>query len=199
MIPALGKAGKYKLSPPFQIDETVSYVCRGVSFIQSLVDKNIDVYNDFYVPVGLSEAEYNEDLDTDESIVTLKSSDGNILNVPSSYITQIPTDEEVPYSRFGVLFEFGILPNETAFENLVTQMQDISKSTLGVEPDAALTLLPYDGFVTKEEHKLKLKEREVNIEYNASPRLQLQESLQREQSLKQRILALEQALIKLQS
>lgn len=191
MIPTLGAAGKYAVSAPFSLDSNKAYKCTSVSFMQSLLDKSVDVYTLYYQPNGLTEAVYNEDLSNNVAMVTLKSSDGDIVVVPSTYITLVPTEKEVPYRRFGVLFEFGLLPSDTSFTYLLEQMNELSKLTLGVEPNSALATLPFDGFVSQEEHAIKITEREVDIKYNNSPSAALAKSLKTEQELRQHIAALE--------
>lgn len=197
MIPTLGVAGKFKVSTPFSIDDTKSYKCRSVSFIQSLVDKGVDVFNDFYAPAGLTQADFDNDTASEIAIVTLKTSDGDIANIPSRYIEEAPIDLEVPYNRFAVMLDIGLLPSDTSFSFLIDQLSEISKAATGVEANASLATLTYDGFVTKEEHHDLIQEREVNIRYDNSTITALRKALEREQSLKQRVEALEELVIRL--
>lgn len=197
MIPILGVAGKFTVAPPFSLIENKSYKCRAVSHIQSMVDKGVDVFNDIYVPVNLTQADYENDLNSDEVIVTLKTSDGDILNIPSAYITSVPTDMEVPYNRFALMVDVGLLPSNTSFTFLTDQVQELVKTITGIDTNVSLATLTYDGFVTKEEHAIMVDEREVNIRYNKSPIIELRNTLLREQSLKQRVEALEDLVIAL--
>lgn len=198
MIPTLGVAGKFKVTAPFSLITDKSYKCTAVSFILSLLDKDIDVFKEFYEPVGLTRDDYNADVAINETIVTLKTSDGDITNIPSAYLEEVPIDMEVPYERFGVMLEFGTLPTETSFTYLIEQLQELSKITTGIDPNASLLVLPFDGFVTREEHEQNLRDREISISYSKSPILALRDSQLEVQSLKQRIEALEEALIRAQ-
>lgn len=197
MIPQIGLAGKYEVNPPFALNANEAYVCRGISFIQSLIDKNVDVYGEYYQPAVLTQAEYEEDLETEEAIITLKSNSGNVVNLPSSYIKVVPQDKEVKYHRFGALIELGLLPEDEPFDTLIDSIKEEVKIRIGVEPSVGLAKLPYDGFVTVEEDAQLRLDREVNIQHVDSPLLTVQRQAEEIARLKQRILELEDVVRRL--
>lgn len=199
MIPIIGSAGKYVVSQPYAIVSDKAYICRGISYIQSLLDKGVSVYENYYQSVGLSESDFNSDLENDEAIITLKSSDGEIANVPSSYITNAPTVKEVKYHRFGFIVDVGLLPQEEDFDLLLADIEERTRITLGVTPNLSLAKLPHAGFVTQEEHASNLKDREINLSYERSPLLTIQSQAKEIERLKQNIKALEEVVISLQT
>lgn len=191
MFPSLGAAGKYTVASPYTIEDK-SYVCRGVNYITALTDKGIDVFTDYYDSVWVSVEQYNQDVRDGQAIITLVSEDGDELNIPNSFLTERPTQLEVPYSRFGILVELGELPDTTALSYLRSEFEDLALSITGNESHANLAVLPMQGFVTNEDHKVRVATRETNKNFSNSPRLRVVALEEENQSLRQKIEALEE-------
>ena len=86
---ALGSYGLFTALSPFAITQ-VNYQVTQLNLISALVSNGVDVFNSFYAPAGLLQAQFTTDLTNGAAIVTLESENGPTVNIPSSYLSTSP-------------------------------------------------------------------------------------------------------------
>lgn len=133
ILPALGSSGLWKLKAPFdtKIIASVAYSCQAISLISALVASGLDVFEEYYVSNGLTQAAYDADVLDGSSIITLVSTTGVSLQVPSTYIDGWPSSDVVPYVVMGAIVVLGALPNTLDPEFLAPKLKNVVKNSLG--------------------------------------------------------------------
>ena len=152
-LPPINTFGIFTVLVPFNIDP-VKYRCESIQSIAILVQSGLDVFNTYYVPVGLLIADYQTDVTNNVSIVTLTSDDGPTKFIPSSYIDTMPTTALVPYSHLWVSLELGILPDELPVGQLLLDLNELAESTIGVTVITKIHLIPSSVSYTQEEYQV---------------------------------------------
>ena len=132
MLPALNSYGLFALLTPFTISSSINYTVTKLNLISALVENNIDVYNTYYAANGLSSTIYQTDLANNVAIVTFESVDGPTINVPSSYISNVPVQTAVPYSQLVLSIDLGLLPDTLDLTQLLSDLQTIANNYVGV-------------------------------------------------------------------
>lgn len=131
-LPSIGSYGIFVLISPFTIADNINYLCTKINLISSLVNNNIDVYNLIYAPNKLTKDQYNADIAANASIVTLESTDGPTIDVPSTYVDTMPIVPAVPYSRLVLSIDLGELPDTLVLDQLLVDLQTVANNYVGV-------------------------------------------------------------------
>lgn len=136
LIPPVGTAGIYNLATPFNtlLQNNTSYRCDAVRRFADFLEIGVEPFEEYYQPAGISEAQYNQDVVNRVCIVSLVSSTGHWVYVPSSYILSYPDLNGVPYSVVVLGLELGALPNYMDLTGLKQVLSDICRDTVGVTP-----------------------------------------------------------------
>lgn len=136
LIPPIGTAGIYDLKAPFgaKLQPRVSYKCEAVRKISDFVEAGIDPYEEFYLPIGLSEASYQSDLLNNACIVSLQSSSGHWVRVPTTYINSYPNVNGVPYRGMVLGVELGPIPEYMDLTAVKAAIAGVVRDVLGVRP-----------------------------------------------------------------
>lgn len=155
VTPPVNATGIFIVSQPYTLREKTTYRCHAIRTIDELAKKNIDVYGQYYKPVGISTSIYEEDTDKGASIVTLISSDNKYVYIPNTYIESYPGMSGIRYERKLVLVDMGPLPNTMDIEYIVDDVASMVKKAAGVGDEMVnveLATVPMDGTLTHEEH-----------------------------------------------
>lgn len=149
-LPPIGAKGKYILKDPFaeQMDLTVSYTCSAIRRFKDIVNQGVDVYDQYYSPIGLSEDIYKLDAKNDEAIVTLLSESTAPIYVPSSYISQFPSGDTVAYHRMVLSLDLGMLPDALDLTFLKSNIVNTVSDTIGAEVSVLENAAPYTETMT---------------------------------------------------
>lgn len=137
LLPAIDASGKWKLKAPFdtQLATDVAYTCKEIRKLSAVVAAGFDAKAEWYDYNEIPEATYNQHVADDISVITLVSSTGAWLNVPSPYLDGWPSADVVPYVVIGMIADLGPLPNTIDPGFLTTKVKNLIKDTLGHEPD----------------------------------------------------------------
>lgn len=144
--------GLFKVKTPFTLSETVIYTVEASRTFPDLVRQNIDVYNEYYQPVGLSREEYLADANVSASILTFKSRDGQVAYIPDTYLESYPGLSGITYQRNVMVIDLALVPDYVNVSAMTKDVSDILTHTLGIDPKVEVTTLEYEGKVTEEQH-----------------------------------------------
>lgn len=136
LIPPVGTSGVYKLAPPFNtlLQANMSYRCDAVRRIADFLEAGFDPFEEFYVPRGLSRAVYDQDLQNQVCVVSLVSSGGHWVYVPTTYILSYPDINGVPYAVMVLGLELGAIPNYKDLTGLKQAIANLTRDTIGITP-----------------------------------------------------------------
>ncbi|BAS04852.1 hypothetical protein [Ralstonia phage RSF1] len=165
LLPSIGASGDWTLKPPFDTKYTagLAYSCRAINKISSLVATGVDVFNTFYVPNDLTVDKYNADVAADLSMVTLQSSSGQVLILPSTYLSGWPSADSVPYVVMGMVINLGAIPNTLDPTFLTPKVAAVIKAALGHDPDIQYATLSETTNKTWDDHTALENLRLANI------------------------------------
>jgi hypothetical protein len=117
-----------------------------------MVATGIDVLNTLYIPNGLTEANYDADVAADLSMVTLQSTSGQVIILPSTYLTGWPSADSVPYVVMGMVINLGPIPNTIDPTFLTDKVEPVIKNALGLDPEIHYVTLSETTNKTWDDH-----------------------------------------------
>lgn len=134
ILPTIGTVGTYTLSSPFNslVDPNVNYSCEAIRTLNEMVSDNLDPYDLIYKTVGLTQADYTTDLNSDMQIVKLVSGAGQIVYVPAKYIAQYPTITGVQYHSLALTTTLPAMQVNKDLSSFINDLQQFFLSKLGV-------------------------------------------------------------------
>ena len=175
VTPVPGQEGIYVANTPFAIDTTTIFRCEAIRTFPELIRKGVDVFTEYYHPVGLDRKEYNEDAALGVSIVTLKSVDGQIVYLPNSFIASIPGQTGLTYQRNIIVADLGPVPGYVNVEQIEADIKTLIGRYIGVDAKMAITVLKHEGVFTDEEHIRMENLRKLNIRNHIPPSVAIAE------------------------
>jgi hypothetical protein len=154
LLPGIGVSGDWTLKTPFdsKITAGLAYSCRAINKISVMVATGIDVLNTLYIPNGLTEANYDADVAADLSMVTLQSTSGQVIILPSTYLTGWPSADSVPYVVMGMVINLGPIPNTIDPTFLTDKVEPVIKNALGLDPEIHYVTLSETTNKTWDDH-----------------------------------------------
>jgi hypothetical protein len=153
VTPPINTSGFYQVYQPFVLSDRLTYRCDAIRSFSELAKRDIDVYVTYYKPFGISEADYQKDLDLNASIVTLISSEGEFVYVPNTYIEAYPGMSGVSYQRTVLVVEMGPLPESADVTYLLPEVESLVSSASGTSAKATVAVVPLESPLTHEEHQ----------------------------------------------
>lgn len=132
-IPSIGDRGFYSLAAPFELRPGSIHTCKAIRKISDLHSDNVDVFERFYQPKGLTKDIFEEDQGRDAAIISLHEDSGAWVEVPSRYLLGYPNMSGIPYKEFGFAIGLPAFPVDTDFSNLEQLLKDAVMQTMGVE------------------------------------------------------------------
>jgi len=188
ITPPVHTTGVYSLYSPWTVALTDVYRCHAIRSFDELIRKGIDVYADYYEPMGVSESIYKEDLALGASIVTLISAVNEYLYVPNTYIESYPGMSGIKYSRKCVLLDLGPLPDNFSITYLLDDIQSLIKKGAGVveeQVNIRMATIPMTTTVTHEDHIQLEATRRAAIQLHVPLAVQLSEQTARADALQE--------------
>lgn len=199
-VPLIDAIGVYTVKDPFTLPNDAIYVCKAIESFEALTQRDVDVYNEYYVPNGLSETDYTRDRNANVKIVSLHSTTGQApLTLPSSYIASFPAKSLVAYSDLVLSLGLGLVPDDVVLETLKQALAQDVKDILGIEPQVELHRLPLKGGVDFGTHQRLEKARAALMSYRPSYQAMQQYWASRIEALEADNSRLEEALINTQT
>lgn len=169
ITPSIFTTGIFEVKEPFQVSEGVEYVVTEVRSFEELLRLGIDIFNDVYAPLGLSNDDFVEDRVKLASLVTLSGNGSPTLFIPDTYITSMPNSTSVPYNHAIISVSLGAVPDTLLLENLKTNIGELVLGELGITPmvkEHVANLNP--TYVTNRDHQVAENQRKARLENNTS-------------------------------
>lgn len=136
ILPTIGSSGYFRLKAPLStlIIENEVYTCRAIRTLNDYLANNEDPLTDVYKNYGLSDAEYQTDIASNASIVSLQSDSGHWLYIPARYIDSYPLTNGIPYRTVMIGISLPSLPVDKDISYVGTDLTNLIKDRLGVTP-----------------------------------------------------------------
>ena len=136
IIPTIGSRGFYNLKAPFAalMVDTTPYTCQAIRRLGDYIAFNEDPLNNIYLPYGLTETDFQADLDENMYIVSLQSEQGQWLYVPASYLLSYPLQNGVPYQTYMIGVNLGAIPTSMDLTAIQTLISNLVYENLGIKP-----------------------------------------------------------------
>lgn len=141
--PPIGAKGRYTLKSPWVANPGVLYECEAIRSFDDIYQLGSDVYNEYYLPMGLMDGadfegtpfSFSTEKSLDPNIITLRGSDGTFIYVPDTYILSYPSMDGVRYSRMVISIDLGSLPDYVDLGPLKTSLANLAQQVIGAVPD----------------------------------------------------------------
>jgi len=194
LIPPIGTRGLYSLAAPFDtaLEPTELYKCAGIRSFKDIENNEKDVYETYYAPYGLTQAETKRDRKDDVVIVTLISDTYAPIYVPSSYIKSYPNLANKNYQRIILSADLGPLPDYLDLTFVKDQVATAVSQSFGVVPTVNVAVAPMGGVVTSEEADAREAARQAAIKNSTTDYAKLLKANQTIEALQSRLAVLEQ-------
>lgn len=195
MIPSIGDKGTFTLKAPWVLDQKTEYTCVALRSFSEISKNGIDVYNTFYKPKGLSEDNYRVDTDYGVVMVALRSSVGNYIYVPSSYILSTPNGNGYLYSRRFISVDLGPIPTTLSTETLKENISELVLGNFGVQPTIKEVQVPILEVVNPNNHEALERGRKGKIKEQGTYLSRYNEALKVIEAQKKEIAQMTEKLI----
>jgi hypothetical protein len=175
LIPPVGTSGIYKLASPFNtlLQANMSYRCDAVRRVTDYLEVGLDPFVDIYEPRGLSKAIYNTDLLNQVCIVSLVSTSGHWIYVPSTYIASYPDINGVPYTVMVIGLELGAIPNYKDLTGLKQAIASLTRDVIGVMPTVREVAISAVQKLSQSDHDALENARSIAITNSQTDRAKL--------------------------
>lgn len=142
LIPPIGAAGIYQLGAPYNglLTTGVSYTCNAIRQMGDFVKRGVDPYTEYYKPYNLSEQVYTNDVQAGVSIVSLRSSGGHWVYVPTSYILSYPNIGGISYTGLVLAANLGPVPDYLDLTALKAKIRDVIIERIGIQTTEITTV-----------------------------------------------------------
>lgn len=152
LSPPPNTEGLFIVNQPFTLDSSVIFKVEAIRTFPELARRGTDVYNEYYVPVGITKEDYLLDTDVNAAIVTFKSRDGQIVYIPNTYIESYPGQSGYVYNRNVVILDLNLVPDTVDITLLKDDLKSLVQASVGVEVDAEIVVMRYEGTVSEADH-----------------------------------------------
>lgn len=194
LIPPLGAKGIYELSNPFNvklIPNTV-YECVAIRKIVDLVELNVDPFDTFYNPENIPITKYNQDVVAGVTIVSLLSSSGDVVYVPSTYITKYPNSNGIRYTGLLLAINLGPIPDFLNLNPVRQKIAEVVRDYIGVTSSTQLVAVSESKLIDNQTSTAIEASRAVNINNSNTDYSRYLQEKQMREALQQRVAELEQ-------
>lgn len=134
LIPPVGTEGIYRLRAPFaaRMRANTSYRCDSTRRFSEIIEKGGNPYDEYYKPLGISQATFDSEDQNAIAIVSLVSVSGHWIDVPSSYIESFPNQGGIPYRGLVLSIPLGPVPTTMDLTHVKVGVQNFVQDTLGI-------------------------------------------------------------------
>lgn len=152
ITPPENTQGSFVTNAPFELPVDVIYKLEAIRTFPELLRDNVDVFSKYYEPAGLTRQDYLDDADMEASILTFRSTDGEIRYVPNTFVEKYPGQSAMDYRRNIIVLDCALVPSYVDVNKLSTDLGNMATAALGVTVTPEITTLAYEGTITDEEH-----------------------------------------------
>jgi len=194
-VPPMGTRGLYSLKAPFSTVPNQLYTCAAVRYFKDIQNQGGDVFNKYYVPKGLTQADYTRDLAAGVAIVSLTSETQAPIYVPSSYILSFPGLTSFNYQNVVLSLSLGALPDTLDLTFLKTQVGSTVAAVIGVVPTVFENVAASTGVITPEQHDALEAARQAAVTNQTTDYARFIEERDKRIVLEQKLASLEALII----
>lgn len=135
MIPKLYATGTYTVDEPFasRILANTEYTCRAIRTFGELVDAGVEPYEEYYEPYKINRQLYEQDVENNVAIISLRSSQGTYIMIPDSYIQAVPNTSGLPYHAALLSVDIGVIPTNLDLTSLMDTIRQVAQDYIGIE------------------------------------------------------------------
>lgn len=193
LIPAVGTKGRFILKTPFDaaMQPNTLYTLTAVRKFDEIETFGQNIFEQFYKPFQLTEADLNRDRSSGAMIITLMTLNAPPLYVPTSYVHSFPDLNYRPYNQYIVVLSLGPMADDTLFDSVIQGIKNTTSEFLGVDPEVHIAFTPLSDVITPEQHANLEATRQAAITNRTTDYARLYESNARNALLQQRIDILE--------
>jgi hypothetical protein len=173
--PNIGSSGLWTLASPFdaKLQANVSYSCVAVRLLSDIIGNGGDPFTLYYSPNGLTKTDFQNDVTAGASIVSLQATGGTWLYVPNTYITQMPSQNNVPYTSIVLGVHCGALPDSLDLTYVKSKVALAVRDAIGVTPTIKSLAVSAKTLISQTEHAAITSTRNAAISQNGTPTAQL--------------------------
>jgi hypothetical protein len=194
IVPPLNLAGTYTVKTPFVLVAGVSYTCIAQREYKDLVINNISVYDRFYSPYGISQADYEADVKNNAVMITLFSDDAPTVYIPSTYILSYPDLSAITFRHRVLSISMGAIPDSMPLDDFVSKVASLASDVLGVEPTVSQHSVSLSTTVSTQAANAFEAARQARIKDRTTEHAQLLAAQAENAELRQRNSLLEEVL-----
>ena len=168
LVPIINTRGKFKLSTPLDtvLNSDIIYTVIANRSILEMINDGLDILNNVYLIMNLTEDDYNVDLANNVIITVLQSENEDTYYIPSNKFISIPDITGKRYMQKTMAINLGYLPIDLNLDYLLPEVTDLIQSLLGITPNASIIDTSQVTLYTNEEHDLFTAERLATITNN---------------------------------
>lgn len=150
-------AARYIKSRLNTADNTIALTVSGVADMQELIDVDMrNPYQDAYVPMGVDEYLYQQDLRNKVPLITFKHEglNGKLthIRVPMNYIQEYGNIADINYINKVILIDLGIVPELLDTSVIFTDLNDFVLTRLGVNTEIKEVAIGNKEVISQADH-----------------------------------------------
>jgi len=135
LVPPINARGVFKLAPPFDIiiKEEQEFTVHAIRNLVELDASEENPFDTIYKPVGLTEVEYQNDLDADIPVVVFVTDGKEYIYIPANRIISIPKINGVKYQEKVLAISLGNIPIDLNLDAVKEVIANDVESMLGIK------------------------------------------------------------------
>lgn len=149
VTPPIGAKGLFKVRSPYAVSAAAIYWVGAVRTYEELIAAKIDPLTQVYTPVGMGQADYNQDIIEGAQVITLLSNVRPPLHIPDTYILEYPNMSIVPHSWIVCTVSCGILPDTYDLTRMQQTVAIAVSEYTGVQANVTISTAPTTDSVTE--------------------------------------------------
>ena len=193
LIPDIGSKGKFTFKDPVskKISNTTSLTCQSIRTLAELISQKENTFKDVYLALGLTKADYENDISAGVSILSLQAETGSWFYVPSSYLSSYPNINGVTYTRMMMGVGLGAVADTLDLEGLKVSISNIVYDQLGISPEIKLISVSQSAIISYGDHDKIEAVRKAKVKLNKSDSRLLTEAVDARDAAEKRVKYLE--------
>lgn len=153
VTPSLGLTGRFTVKPPFVLEPAMIYEVIAVRKFEDLQVLGQDVFEDYYVPVGLQRTDFTADSREGACLVTFVDTNDRYVYIPDTYITSMPSSDNIPYQHLVVSISLGPFPEYVDLTHLLATLKATAEGILGVVATPLVHVAPTRNIISSSVHE----------------------------------------------
>ncbi|QXO09908.1 hypothetical protein pEaSNUABM38_00186 [Erwinia phage pEa_SNUABM_38] len=163
LTPPINCEGTFICLSPFELPQGVIYRLDAIRTFPELERNNKPVYDTYYAPHNITQADYKADAAASASILVFKANDGEVRYVPNTYLSSYPGLTGLKYNRNVLVVDLALLPDYVDVQAFTGDFTNYLQGKLGILPTPYISTMRYEGQVDNAQHVEMESKRKQNI------------------------------------